>query len=159
MQNSKAGLEAPVLTTDLAGLPACVGSRLGPSEWAVITQAEVNEFAALTGDHNPLHVHPEWAKETPFGGTIAHGYLSLSLLAPITQLLEVTNAPVSVNYGMDKLRFPSPVPVGSEWRGSAEITEVSDIKGGVQVRMSAVLEVQGTEKPAVVAECLIRFYP
>lgn len=146
------------LTTDLAGLASCVGRRLGPTAWTEITQDQVNAFADLTGDHNFLHVDPDRARETQFGGTIAHGYLSLSLLAPITQLLQASNASASVNYGLDKLRFPAPVAVGAFWRGTADVTEVTEIKGGVQAKMLATLEVQGSERPAVVAETLIRFY-
>ncbi len=97
------------LTTDMAGLEQSVGRRLGPAEWVEMTQALVNEFADLTGDHNFIHVDPERAKLTPFGGTIAHGYLSLALLAPVTQLLEVRDASTSINYGLNKLRFPGPL--------------------------------------------------
>jgi acyl dehydratase len=146
------------LSTDLAGLPGLTGKTVGYSEWTEITQAEVNAFADLTNDHNPLHVDPERAKATPFGGTIAHGFLTLSLVAPITQRLQVTDAKMAVNYGLDKVRFPAPLPVGKNWRGNAEITEVSQIKGGLQVRMNATVEVQDSERPAVVAESLVRFY-
>jgi acyl dehydratase len=123
-----------------------------------MTQDEVNAFADLTGDHNFLHVDPERARQTPFGGTIAHGYLSLSLLAPVTQLLQVSDAATSVNYGLDKLRFPAPLPVGAHWRGTAELTDVSEIRGGMQAKMLATIEVQGSERPAVVAEAVVRFY-
>lgn len=146
------------LTTDMAGLKECVGRKLGPTEWAEMTQDEVNRFADVTNDHNFIHVDPERAKATPFGGPIAHGFLSLSLLAPVTQQLTVTDAATSVNYGLDKVRFPAPLPVGAQWRGLAEITDVSEIKGGVQANVTASVEVQGSERPAVVAEMIVRFY-
>ncbi|MBV9336906.1 MAG: MaoC family dehydratase [Solirubrobacterales bacterium] len=146
------------LVFDMASLRGTAGRHLGHTEWAVMTQEQVDEFANLTGDHNFLHVDPERARDTPFGGTIAHGFLSLSLLAPVTQRLQVSDAATSVNYGLDKVRFPAPLPVGARWRGSAEITEVSEIKGGLQAKMAATLEVEGSERPAVVAESLIRYY-
>lgn len=146
------------LTTDLAGLPDCVGRTVGPTEWVEITQDEVNRFADLTGDHNFLHVDPERARATRFGGTIAHGFLTLSLIAPVTQLLKVSDAGASVNYGLEKVRFPAPLPVGRAWRGSAEIAEVTEIDGGLQTRMLATIEVRDSDRPAVAAECLFRFY-
>lgn len=142
----------------MAGLRQSVGTRLGHTEWAEMTQDEVNRFAEVTGDHNFIHVDPERAKSTPFGGTIAHGYFSLSLLAPVTQRLQVTDAATSINYGLGKVRFPAPLPVGSRWRGSAEITDVTEVTGGLQATMVATIEVQGSERPAVVAESLIRYY-
>jgi len=146
------------LAIDMAGLRERDTIDLGHSEWAEMTQDEVNRFAELTGDHNFLHVDPERAKETPFGGTIAHGFLSLSLLAPVTQRLTVTDARTSVNYGLGKVRFPAPLPVGAHWRGRAEVTGITEINGGLQAQMTATLEVKGSERPAVVAESLIRFY-
>jgi acyl dehydratase len=124
-----------------------------------MTQDLVDRFAALTGDHNYIHVDPERARESPFGGTIAHGYLTLSLLAPVTQqLLVVSDAGTSVNYGLDKLRFPAPVRVGARWRGGAQLTEVTEIAGGAQVRMTATIQIEDSDKPAVVADCVFRFY-
>jgi acyl dehydratase len=152
------GVATSGITTDMEGLRGLTGVALGSTDWAEMTQPEVDEFARLTGDHNFIHVDPERAKTTPFGGTIAHGYLSLSLLAPVTQRLEVSDAVTSVNYGLDKVRFPAPLPVGGWWRGTAEITEITEIKGGMQARMIAKLEVRGSERPAAVAESLIRFY-
>ena len=147
------------LVTDLAGLRDAVGTRLGPTEWQTMTQQRVNEFADVTDDHNYIHVDPERAKESPFGGTIAHGYLSVALLAPVSQrLLRVTDATTSVNYGMDKLRFPAPLPVGAEFRGGGEILEVTEIKGGIQVKAAFTIEVRGAARPSVVAECLFRYY-
>jgi acyl dehydratase len=124
-----------------------------------MTQDLVNQFADVTDDHNYIHVDPERAKASPFGGTIAHGYLSLSLVAPVTQqLLKITDATTGINYGLDKVRFPAPLPVGARWRGGAGLVEVSEVKGGVQAKLLATIEVEGSEKPACVAECLVRVY-
>lgn len=146
------------LTTDIASLDKTVGSQLGPTEWVEMTQQRVNEFADLTGDHNFIHVDVERARETPFGGTIAHGYLSLALLAPVTQLLKVSDAGTSINYGMNKVRFPGPLRVGSRFRGVAEVKRVSEVRGGVEAEIHATLEVEDAERPAVVAESIVRFY-
>jgi acyl dehydratase len=142
----------------MAGLCEQVGARLGPTEWATMTQEQVSAFAELTGDRNFIHVDPERARETPFGGTIAHGFLTLSLIAPVTQQLEVTDARTGINYGLDRVRFPAALPVGSQWRSAAEIVEVSDLEGGAQVKMKATVEVDGLDKPAVIAELLVRLY-
>ena len=146
------------LTTTLADLPRAVGRRVGEDDWREMTQDEVTRFADLTGDHNFIHVDPQRAAQTPFGGTIAHGFLSLALVAKVSQGLTVTDAATAVNYGLDKVRFPGPLPVGAHWRGHAEITEVTEIPGGAQVRMTATIEVRDRDRPAVVAECLVRFY-
>ncbi len=122
-----------------------------------MTQAEVSRFADLTGDHNFIHVDPERAAQTPFGGTIAHGLYSLALLAPVTQLLTVTDSVANLNYGLDRVRFPAPLPVGAQWRGTAEVTEVTDVRGGVQVKITATIEVKGSDRPAVAAECVFRY--
>lgn len=143
--------------TELARLPELVGTVFGPTEWVEMTQERVNDFADITDDHNFLHVDPERAAASPFGGTIAHGFLSLALLAPVTQRLEVSDASASINYGLDKVRFPAPLPVGRRWRGRAKVEEVEEVKGGYQVKMLANIEVEGSERPAVAAECLVRF--
>ena len=144
----------------LERLPELSGQPLGHTEWRAMTQDRVDAFADVTEDHNYIHVDPERAKDSPFGGTIAHGYLTVSLLAPITQsLLEVSDAKTSINYGMDKLRFPGPLPVGAEFRGTGEVTEVSEIKGGTQVKVLLAVEVKGSERPALIADCLLRYYP
>ncbi len=151
--------ETPGLVTDMAGLPALTGTHLGYTEWREMTQDRVNQFADVTEDHNYIHVDIERAKASPFGGTIAHGYLTLSLLAPITQqLLRVSDASTGVNYGLDRVRFPAPLPVGAQWRGGAEILDVSEVPGGLQAKIKATVEVKGSAKPALVAECLIRLY-
>lgn len=147
------------VVTDIAGLADLAGAELGQTDWAEMTQAQVDAFADVTGDHNFIHLDPERAAATPFGGTIAHGFLTLSLLAPVTQqLLEVTDANVKVNYGLDRVRFPSPVPVGKRFRSSAKLAEVTPLEGGAQVKLVATVEVEGSEKPALVAELLLRFY-
>jgi acyl dehydratase len=143
----------------LAEVPSLVGRRLGPTDWREMTQERVDQFADVTEDHNFIHVDVERAKASKFGGTIAHGYLTVSLLAPISQeLLEVTDA-TGVNYGMDRLRFPAPLPVGAEFRGTGEVKEVSEIKGGIQAKVLLAVEVKGSERPALIADCLLRFYP
>ncbi|MGA3360504.1 MAG: MaoC family dehydratase [Solirubrobacteraceae bacterium] len=152
----QAGAQATV--TDLAGLPALVGRSLGHSPWRTMTQEEVDAFADLTGDHNFIHVDVERARETPFGGTIAHGFLTLSLLAPLTQRLDVTDAALRINYGLDRVRFPAPLAVGARFRITATITEVTPIDGGAQVKLAASVEVDGQAKPALAADCVLRFY-
>ncbi len=146
------------LRTTLAELSSHVGAHLGFTPWREMTQAEVDRFADLTGDHQFIHVDPERAAQTPFGGTIAHGFFGLALVAVAAQQVEVTDAATSVNYGLDKVRFPSPLPVGARWRSGAEIVEVTEIKGGMQAKVRATVEVQDAERPAVAAECVVRFY-
>jgi acyl dehydratase len=151
--------ETSGLVTDIAGLAEHVGTHIGYTDWQEMTQERVNQFADATDDHQYIHVDPERAKQTPFGGTIAHGYLTLSLVAPIIgRLLEVSDAKMGVNYGLDKVRFPAPLPVGAQWRGGLELVEAKEIPGGVQGKLLATVEVKGTEKPAMVAECLVRMY-
>ena len=147
------------MVTDLAGLSGLTDTDLGTTEWREMTQERVDAFADTTDDHNFIHVDPERARATPFGGTIAHGYLTLSLLAPITQeLLTVSDAAMGINYGLDRVRFPAPLPVGAQFRGSARITEVKPVEGGVQVHVTATVEVRDQPKPALVADCLFRYY-
>ena len=147
------------LTVDVASLAEHVGAELGHTEWQEMTQDRVNQFADVTEDHNFIHVDPERAKDTVFGGTIAHGFLTLSLLAPISQqLLNVTGAKAGINYGLDKVRFPAPLPVGARFRGTGVLTEVSDVTGAVQAKATFTVEVADQPKPALVAECLFRFF-
>jgi acyl dehydratase len=143
----------------LEEVPALAGRHLGHTEWREMTQDWVDRFADVTEDHNYIHVDVERAKESPFGGTIAHGYLTVSLLAPISQqLLEVTDAGTGVNYGMDRLRFPGPLPVGARFRGAGEVLEAGEIDGGAQAKVAFTVEVEDAPRPAVVAECLFRYY-
>jgi acyl dehydratase len=147
------------LTTSLAELPGHAGEHLGSTAWRTVTQEQVDAFADLTEDHNPVHVDPAYAAGTPFGGTIVHGYFTVSLLAPLLEeLLHVEGAALSVNYGIDKLRFPAPVAVGARFRASAELAEVTEIKGGVEIKVVATVEVESSAKPALVAECRFRHY-
>lgn len=145
------------IVTTIDGLSECVGRQLGPTEWRVMTQEQVNQFADLTDDHNFIHVDPARAAQTQFGGTIAHGFFSLALIPPVTQLLEVRDSAVNINYGLDKVRFPAPLPVGAQWRGSGEIAEVSEVKGGAQAKIAVTIEVRDSDRPAVAAECVFRF--
>ena len=147
-------------TTTMAEVPGLVGSELGSSDWHEITQEHVNQFADATGDHQWIHVDVERAKaESPFGGPIAHGYLTLSLLASLSaQVLVVTDTVMGVNYGLNKVRFPSPVPSGSRVRLHAKLLSVDEIANGVQGVVQATIEVEGKEKPACVAETVFRFY-
>ena len=147
-------------TATIAELPSLKGTDLGTSQWIEITQDRVNTFADATGDHQWIHVDVERAKkESPFGGPIAHGYLTLSLLIPMwSQVLTVTDATMGVNYGLNKVRFPSPVPVGGKIRLRATLTDVEEVKGGLQLTVSAVIEREGHDKPACVAEPVFRIY-
>jgi acyl dehydratase len=143
----------------VAELKDAAGRHLGYTDWEEMTQERVNQFADATDDHQFIHVDVERAKQTPFGGTIAHGYLSLSLMAYVMgQLMHVSDAKMGVNYGLDRVRFPAPLPVGAQWRGGAEILEVTEVPGGLQVKGKGTIEVQGQEKPACVAETLVRIY-
>ena len=141
------------------GLRELQGQHLGFSDYIEVTQEQVNLFAEATGDHQWIHVDVERAKrESPFGGPIAHGYLTLSLgprLVP--QVVRVEGITMGVNYGCDKVRFPSPVPVGSKLRVGAELIDIADVPGGVQVKMRLTFEVEGAEKPACVSENLFRY--
>jgi acyl dehydratase len=140
-------------------LKALQGQHLGYSDYVTITQEQVNLFADATGDHQWIHVDPERAKAGPFGGPIAHGYLTLSLApALLPQILQVGGISMGVNYGCGKVRFPSPVPVGSKVRAGAELVSVEDVAGGAQVTMLVTFEVEGAPKPSCVAEVIYRYY-
>jgi acyl dehydratase len=144
----------------IEGLKAKVGDHLGYSDWHEVTQDQVNLFADATGDHQWIHIDPERAaKESPFGGPIAHGYLTISL-APklLPQVVQVQGISMGVNYGINKLRFPSPVPVGGKLRAGASLVDVEDIAGGAQVTMDVTFEVEGKDKPACVAQVVYRYY-
>lgn len=144
---------------DYADLATAKGKDLGYSEYRVVTQEQVNTFADATDDHQWIHTDPDKAKEGPFGGPIAHGYLTLSLqIAFWTELFDVTGVKTKVNYGLEKVRFPSPVPVGAKIRMKAEIADVEEVKGGYQIAVDQVVEVEGCTKPAVVSRGLYRFY-
>ena len=135
------------------------GTDLGYTEYRTVTQHQVNLFADATDDHQWIHVDPERAKEGPFGGPIAHGFLSLSLAVPFwTELLDVKGVSTKINYGLDKVRFPTPVAVGSRVRMRAIVAEVTQVPGGYQIAVDQTIEIEGGSKPAVAARGLYRFY-
>ncbi len=140
-------------------LRAAQGEHLGTSDWLTLDQDRVNRFAEATGDHQWIHVDEEKAKDGPFGRTIAHGFLTLSLVPVFGwQAFRLENVKMTINYGLNRVRFISPVPVGSRVRGSFELTEVTDVDRGVQVVNKVTVEVEGSERPACVAESLLRHY-
>jgi len=147
-------------TTTIAELPSLKGTELGTSDWFEVTQDRINTFADATDDHQWIHVDVERANaESPFGGPIGHGYLTLSLLIPMwTQVLTVSDQTMGVNYGLNKVRFPAPVPVGSRIRLVATLKDVEEIKGGVQMTVAAVIEAEGAAKPVCIAEPVFRAY-
>lgn len=141
-------------------LEAAVGKRLGESDWLTIDQARINLFADATGDHQWIHVDPEKAKTGSFGTTIAHGYLTLSMVNMfLPQIVDVQGISMGVNYGADKLRFPSPVKVNSRVRGVGELVTVEQVKGGVQATIRVTVEIEGSDKPACVVDTISRYYP
>jgi acyl dehydratase len=145
--------------TGLDELKGSVGETLGTSEWHEVTQETIDAFADVTGDHQWIHVDPERAKDTPFGGTIAHGYYTLSL-APMfmDQVMSLEGFAFAINYGLDKVRFPAPVPVGSRVRATARLAALDEIPGGAQITVELTFEVEGGGKPACVAQTLARVY-
>ena len=147
-------------TTTLAELSGLRGTELGTSDWVEVTQERVNLFADATDDHQWIHVDVERAnRESPFGGPIGHGYLTLSLLIPMwSQVLVVTDAAMAVNYGLNKVRFPAPVPVGSKLRLTATLKDVEEVAGGLQITATAVIEREGGDKPVCIAEPVFRFF-
>ena len=146
-------------TTTMAELPGLIGTELGTSDWFEVTQENVNLFAEATGDHQWIHVDVERARAGPFGAPIAHGYLTLSLLVPLfDQVLTVTDTVMGVNYGLNKVRFPAPVPVGAKVRMTATMTKVEEITGGLQLTFTCVTEREGGGKPVCIAEPVYRFY-
>ncbi|PRY14459.1 acyl dehydratase [Kineococcus rhizosphaerae] len=141
---------------ELAGL---VGTDIGPSDWMDVDQGRIDRFAAATDDHQWIHTDPDRAKDGPFGTTIAHGFLTLSLFIPLwTSVFDVEGVTTKVNYGLDRVRFTAPVPAGSRVRLVGTLKEVTEVKGGVQLAVSGTIEVEGQERPAVVVDFLARFY-
>jgi acyl dehydratase len=142
------------------GVQGLVGQHLGYSDWVTITQEQVNQFADATGDHQWIHVDPERAtRESPFGGPIAHGYLTLSLIPSLLpEIVEIDGFRMGVNYGTEKVRFPSPVPVGSRVRAGATLDSATPFDGGVQLVMTVTVEVEGASKPSMVATTVSRRY-
>ncbi|WP_329215833.1 MaoC family dehydratase [Streptomyces sp. NBC_01485] len=149
----------PRIFTSADDLKAAVGEQLGYTDWLQVDQKQIDVFAEATGDHQWIHVDPEKAATGPFGTTIAHGYLTLSLLPRFgPQLIKVEGAKMGVNYGTNKVRFPDIVPVGSRLRATATITGVDDVKGGVQVTVAFTVERENGHKPVCVAESVSRYY-
>ncbi|MBA9007009.1 MULTISPECIES: MaoC family dehydratase [Thermomonospora] len=142
---------------DLAGL---AGKDLGASSWLEVPQSRIDTFADATDDHQWIHVDPERAKEGPFGGAIAHGFLTLSLFIPMfTELLDVDGVTTKVNYGLNKVRFPAPVPAGSRIRLAARVADAREVAGnGVQITVDGTVEIEGGSKPACVLQSVSRFY-
>ena len=150
---------AATVINGLGELKRLVGQELGVSDWHEVTQEEVDAFADATGDHQWIHVDPERAKETPFGGTIAHGYYTLSLAPRFSQqILQLEGFAFAVNYGLNKVRFPAPLPVGGRVRMKAKVASVEPIQGGAQLALELTFEHEGGDKPVCVAETLARVY-
>jgi acyl dehydratase len=148
-----------VVVGSVEDVHALVGQELGTSGWFELAQETIDAFADLTGDHQWIHTDPERAASGPFGTTIAHGYLTLSLLVPLLEeVLVVENRTSSINYGLDKVRFPAPVPSGSRVRISATLAEATDVESGVQVKIDCVFEIEGQERPACVARAVVRHH-
>ena len=143
-----------------AALLAAVGEQFGPTEWIAIEQDRIDLFAKATDDHQWIHVDPARAKDGPFGGTIAHGYLTMSLVNRfLPELVEVRGVSMGVNIGTDNLRFLSPVRAGNRIRGRGELVKAEEAKGGVQAVIRVTVEIEGVEKPACVVDTISRFYP
>jgi acyl dehydratase len=148
----------PTVFPSPSELISAIGTNLGTTDWLPISQERINLFAYATGDHQWIHVDAARAKEGPFGATIAHGYLTMSLASCfLPQLLKVENTSMGINYGVNKVRFPAPVRVGSRVRATGEVIEAQEIKGGVQVVVKITIELEGSDKPACVIESVSRF--
>ena len=142
----------------LDDLASFVGKELGTSAWVDVDQARINDFARATDDHQWIHVDAERAKDGPFGGTIAHGYLTLSLVIPMwADILEVGDVQTALNYGLNKVRFPSPVPSGSKIRARATLAAFDAIPGGAQLTIDILVERQGGDRPACAAQLVFRY--
>jgi acyl dehydratase len=145
--------------TGLDELKQATGEELGVSDWHPVSQADIDAFADATGDHQWIHVDPERAKETPFGGTIAHGYYTLSLAPKLSdEAFKLDGFAMGINYGLNKVRFPSPVPVDSKIRMHAKLAELEEIPGGAQMIMELTFEREGGDKPVCVAQSVVRVY-
>ncbi len=143
----------------LSELAACVGQEVAVSDWHVVTQQHIDQFADATGDHQWIHVDPQRASKGPFGATIAHGFLTLSLIAGLAQrTVEVCDVRMGVNYGLNKVRFTAPVPVGSRLRLRMHLLEAAPIEGGQQLTWKNTIEREGSDRPACVAESVARYY-
>ena len=145
--------------TGLDELKQAEGDDLGTSDWHEVSQDAIDAFADVTGDHQWIHVDVERAKETPFGGTIAHGYYTLSLAPRLTgEIFDLQGFAMGINYGLNRVRFPAPLPVGRRVRARAKLTQVEDVPGGAQMAVEVTFELEGGDKPVCVAETLARVY-
>jgi len=145
--------------TGLDELRDAKGETLGTSDWHEVTQEAIDAFADVTGDHQWIHVDRERAKDTPFGGTIAHGYYTLALAPMLTgQVMALDGFAMVINYGANRVRFPAPVPVGSRVRVTVKVADLEDTPGGAQLTLELTFEVEGGEKPVCVAQTLMRVY-
>lgn len=143
---------------DVESLRAAVGTEIGVSGWITVDQDRVDRFADATEDHQWIHVDAERAAAGPYSGTIAHGFLTLSLIVPITaEVMTVSAARVALNYGLDRVRFLTPVPVGGRLRGRVALTALTEVPGGVQAHRTVTVELEGAERPACVAEAIARY--
>ncbi|MDE2081640.1 MAG: MaoC family dehydratase [Burkholderiales bacterium] len=143
----------------LAGLQALVGLEIGTSQWLVVEQSRIDRFAEATGDHQWIHVDPVRAAQGPFGATVAHGFLTLSLLPQLFETaFAVDDVRMGINYGLNRVRFPHPVRVGSRLRGRFRLLAYEPLEGGAQITVEATIEIEGAAKPACVAESVSRRY-
>jgi acyl dehydratase len=141
-------------------LPGAVGEHLGYSDWVTVTQEQVNQFADATGDHQWIHVDPERAKKGPFGGPIAHGYLTLAIISTLMKdIYRVDGLAMAINYGTEKVRFPAPLPVGSSVRAGGELVSVRETAQGFQLVVRMTVEAQGIAKPVCVADAVVVLVP
>jgi acyl dehydratase len=144
--------------SDIGELVAAAGEELGSSDWVVVDQERIDAFADATGDHQWIHVDPARAAGGPFGGTIAHGLLTLSLLPTFQhQIYWVDGVRMAVNYGLNKVRLPAPVPVGAKLRATSKLVEVEQLEGAVQAVVATTIEIEGGAKPACVVESIVRY--
>jgi acyl dehydratase len=150
--------EQATVFADLAELTAAEGTELGPTDWLLIDQARIDQFAQATDDHQWIHVDPERAANGPYGSTIAHGLLTLSLLPHFMHdLYRVDGVAMAINYGFNKVRFITPVPTGARVRAASKLTSVAEVSGGVQATLTTTIEVEGSAKPAAVVESIVRY--
>ncbi|MBO9723857.1 MAG: MaoC family dehydratase [Novosphingobium sp.] len=153
-------MSGPLVFATPAALMGAEGTQLGPTDWFAVDQDRVDRFAEVTGDDQWIHVDVERAKAGPFGGTIVHGYLTLSLVNMfLPQMIEVRGFSAGVNVGMDRTRFLAPVLVGSRLRARGEIVAAEEIKGAIQSTVRVTVEVEGSDKPALVIDTISRYYP
>ncbi|NHC21914.1 MaoC family dehydratase [Nocardioides sp. IC4_145] len=149
----------PAIAVDLEGLESCIGATAGPGPWLAVDQGRIGQFADVTEDHQWIHVDPQRAAAGPFGGTVAHGYLTLSLIPRLIEdLIAVDGVTMGVNYGLNKVRFPASVPAGSRVRASVELMDVTRVSGGAQLQVRVIVESDVQERPVCVAEVVFLYF-